>query len=146
MHERAYYFMLRDKFLTTRNKIFHVYETMRDYSLKERARIRFLQEAWHFTLEVMMGEKKNKKKLEKFKMLPDRVRDEFLADYYKRCKIMHRLKVYIQMGENSGHPVGEKDQQRVELKKQIKALEKKLGFKKIEGTSKKGAADKLAAT
>jgi hypothetical protein len=117
MLERAYYFVLRDKFITTRNKIFHVYDTMKNYSIMERSRIRFLQEAWQYTLEIMITEKKNKKKLEKFKMLPDSVRDDFLADYYKRAKVMHRLKVYIQMNETRGTPVSEKDPQKLEMKK-----------------------------
>ncbi|TNV86864.1 hypothetical protein FGO68_gene6999 [Halteria grandinella] len=145
MHERAYYFVLREKFISTRNKIFHVYNTMKNYSTLERARIRFLQEVWHYTVDIMMTEKKHKKKLDKLKMLPDSVRDDFLSEYYKRAKIMHRLKVYIQMNETQGTPLSEKDPQRMEMKKQIKLLEKKLGFKKAEATSKRGAEKAQAA-
>jgi hypothetical protein len=100
MRERAYFFVLRDKFVTTRNKIFRVYDTMRIYSNMERCRVRFLQEAWQYTLETMCTEKKHKKKIEKLKMLPDSMRNEFLADYYKRAKIAHRLKVSIQISES----------------------------------------------
>lgn len=130
MKERAYYFILRDKFITTRNKIFHVFQTIMGYAITEKCRIRFLQEAWHYTIDAMCLEKKNKKKVDKLKMLPDSVRDEFLSEYYKRAKINHRLKVYLSMNETKGVIISEKDPIRVDLKNKIKAIEKKLGIKK----------------
>jgi hypothetical protein len=65
----------------------------------------------------MCTEKKNKKKLDKLKMLPDSVRDEFLSEYYKKAKINHRIKVYLSMNETKGTPIHDKDPMLLDLKK-----------------------------
>lgn len=77
---------MRDRFITTRNKIMRIVNCATNHKQRERWRLTFLKEAWHQIFERMceaLGkEKKNKKKLEKLKMLPNSKRDEMVGIYY----------------------------------------------------------------
>ena len=159
VRERSELFNLKEKFVVTRYKIIHVITTLNNHKLKDNYRFRFLQEAWQFVLESIcegLGkEKKNKKKLEKLKLLPDSKRDEMLKSYYTRAKLRFRMKVFEQMQIAKGFVNISKDPIYITMKNEQKALEKKLGFKKetnststlaIGGGGKDHLASKGAST
>ena len=134
LKERAVIFEMRDRFITTRNKLMHIVNCATAHKQKERCRLNYLREAWQHIFdrmcEALGKEKKNKKKLEKLKMLPNSKRDEMLGIYYQRAKLRFRMKVYKDIMHSKGVAELGKDDTFLGMKNEIKALEKKLGFKK----------------
>jgi len=142
---------MRDRFITTRNKIIRIVNCATDHKHRERCRLNFLREAWQHIFERMceaLGkEKKNKKKLEKLKMLPISKRDEMIAIYYQRAKLRFRMKVYKDIMNAKGVSDLSKDDTFIGMKNELKAFEKRLGFKKeIEKAQKEVNASTTAKT
>jgi hypothetical protein len=85
-----------------------------------------------------LKDKKQKKKVEKLRMLPNTYRDEFISDYYKRCLLKYSLKLLQEMIEVHGGQTTENTEKIAIWKTEIKNIEKRIGLKK-EGANEKSS-------
>lgn len=80
--------------------------------------------------DAFSKDKKQKKKVEKYRGLHNSFKNEFLQDYLKRCELKHNVKVALEMAEVYGG-LSPKNSETVTIwKSEIKNLEKKLGLKR----------------
>lgn len=96
-------------------------------------RKQFLAYIWNYSIDQQceaLKDKKQKKKIEKLRMLPNSYRDEFISDYYKRCLLKYSLKMLQEMSEVHGGQTPQGIEKITLWKTEIKNLEKKIGLKK----------------
>ena len=85
--------------------------------------------------EQFSKDKKQKKKVEKYRGLPNSLKNEFIQDYFHRCELKFNVKVALEMAEVHGG-LSPKNSEMLGLwKAEIKNLEKKLGLKKDDKMS-----------
>jgi hypothetical protein len=103
----------------------------------------FLEHAWTFVMDILCEQlgkdKKQKKKIEKYRGLHNSIKDEFLRDYLKRCEFKYKVKVAMEMAEAHGGLSPKNSEMVAEWKAEIKNLEKKLGLKKEDKASAGGS-------
>ena len=104
-------------------------------SFKERHLI-FLDHAWNFVMEILCEQfgkdKKQKKKLEKYRALNNSFKDETLRDYLKMCEFRYKVKVALEMADAYGGLSPKNSEMIGEWKAEIKNLKKKLGLEEKE--------------
>lgn len=139
--ERSQQFELKKKFVSLGNTLRYIVTRITNHKLLERARMKFLHEAWQFMVdhlcETLGKEKKHKRKVEKIRLLPDTYRDEALKRYMARAKLMFRLKIYCDVTQDKEVALVKGKDPKIEaMKKDIKKLESDLGFKKEKSSNK----------
>lgn len=104
-------------------------------TFKERHLI-FLEHAWNFVMDILCEQfgkdKKQKKKVEKYRGLHNSFKDEFLRDYLKFCEFRYKVKVALEMADAYGGLSPKNSEMLGEWKAEIKNLKKKLGFEEKE--------------